>query len=184
MFLFKGNRSYLHSTDIINFIEKNYKYNQIDIRFYKLLRSQPKITLSKKNNTKANIIAEIGIKKLKKYLNFFETNQKIKNSYSYDENLLKNYFKINNQEVKCNFLTTIKRLDLIVSMSKEWHIKKINKKKIWMVVRINLKKMIIDSKHKNICVRISKITNKKYTVSDIYINEKHHGKIYYSVITL
>ena len=56
MFLFKGNRSYLHSTDIINFIEKNYKYNQIDIRFYKLLRSQPKITLSKKNNTKANLI--------------------------------------------------------------------------------------------------------------------------------
>lgn len=27
LFLFKGNRSYLHSTDIIDFIEKNYKYN-------------------------------------------------------------------------------------------------------------------------------------------------------------
>ena len=67
MFSHKGDRDYIHSSDIINFINRNYLYNKIDIKFYKLLRFQPKIRLINKlgNSRGVNIIAKI--EKNKKY---------------------------------------------------------------------------------------------------------------------
>lgn len=48
MFIFKGDRTYLHSTDIVSYIDKNYPYNSLDIKFRKPLRSQPVIKSLKK----------------------------------------------------------------------------------------------------------------------------------------
>ena len=185
MFIFKGDRTYLHSTDVLSFIENNYDFSEIDIKFYKLLRSQPKIKLTQNisNINKGNIVAKIKTKNFEKFLVFFATKKKIKNNYSFDEDLLIKFFKLNKSSVKCGFKTTVKYIDLIVSMSKIWHIKKIDKKKKWMVARISLKKKLSNSsKTKYILIKIKKIMSKNYTESDIFINKKLLGKIYYSAV--
>ena len=184
MLLLKGNRTYLHSTDIFSFIENKYNFNQIDIKFHKFLKSQPKVILIKKlkNNHNANIVAKIKLKKDIKFLIFSETKNIIKNNYSYDENLLKNFFKFNNFGVKCNFQTTVKYIDLIVSMTKLWHVYKINKNKQWVVTRIRFNKKITQRKIKNISIKVNKIMKKKHTDSDIIIDRNFCGKIYYSAL--
>ena len=133
MFIYKGKRNYLHSSDVISFINKNYSFNKIDIKFNKILTSQPKIIITNLLNKKshhASIVAKIEKKNIKKFLLFKETKVKIKNDYSYDENLLNKFFKVTNKNVKCDFNTEIKYIDLIVSMSKFWHVTKIKKKKM------------------------------------------------------
>ena len=81
MFLFKGNRDYLHSSDITNFICNNYSYNYLDIKFYKPLKTQPNFKLTKRiyNNHKANIVAKIKKNKVEKFLIFYDTANEVKN---------------------------------------------------------------------------------------------------------
>ena len=83
MFSYKGDRDYIHSSDIINFINRNYLYNKIDITFYKPLRFQPKIRLINKlgNSRGVNIIAKIEKNKIEKFILFYETKLKVKNDY-------------------------------------------------------------------------------------------------------
>ena len=185
MFIYKGNRDYIHSSDVISFINKNYSYSKIDVKFHKILKSQPKILVTNmlNNRHQASIVAKIEKKNFKKYLLFNETKVKIKNNYSYDENLLNKFFKITNKDVKCKIYTEIKYIDLIVSMSKLWHVVKVSKKKNWLVARINLNKKFNNNKNdKQICIRFSKIMNNSFTESEIIINKSICGKIYFQSI--
>ena len=74
MFIYKGKRNYLHSSDVISFINKNYSFNKIDIKFHKILTSQPKIIITNILNKKsydANIVAKIEKKNIKKFFKSF-----------------------------------------------------------------------------------------------------------------
>ena len=44
-FLFKGNRKYIHGTDLYRYLKKFFpiKFNYIDIKFHKQIKFQPKI---------------------------------------------------------------------------------------------------------------------------------------------
>jgi len=184
MFLFKGDRNYIQSSDIFNFIDKNYTYTHSDIRFHKFLKSQPKIRLVKKLkiNHKANIIAKIRLKNTEKFLIFYETNVDINNNYSNDESFISKFVRFNNHSIKCKLKTTISFMDIIVLVTKLWHLRKIDKKKKWIVVRIILNKKIIEAINKNLFIKVVKVLNNKNTESEIFINNKHYGKIYYSGI--
>lgn len=132
MFLFKGNRNYLHSTDIYSYLEDNFSFDRIDIKFYKFLKSQPSLKIYQQSKIKRkvphSISANVFQKNKSSIINFYPTKKKITSSYSYDESLLNKYFKINKNLISCNFTTDIKYIDLIVSMSKLWHQKKSIKK--------------------------------------------------------
>ena len=184
MFIYKGKRNYIHSSDVISFINSNYSFSKIDIKFHKILKSQPKIFLTTvlNNRHSASIVAKIEKKNFKKFLLFKETKVKIKNNYSYDENILNKFFKLTDNDVKCKINTEIKYIDLIVSMTKFWHVIKISKKKNWLVARVNLHKKINDKKNKQILIRFNKIMNNSYTESDIIINKSMYGKIYFQGI--
>lgn len=189
MFFFKGNRDYLHSTDVYSFLIKNFKFNSIDIKFSKFIKSQPSLRVSHKLFAKENrdkvlpsITASITNKNKSKLIMFYPTKQKIKYSYSYDENLLISYFKVSKNTVSCNFNTSIKHIDLVVSMSKYWHQKKINSKKKWIVIRLTLKQKIKFFLKKKIKIENIKILDGKFTTSEIFVNNVFVGKIYYSYI--
>ena len=186
MFLLKGNRDYIHSSDVFNFINKNYSYNFLDIKFYKPLKTQPNFKFTKKinNNHKANIVAKIKNDEIEKFITFHDSSIGIKNNYPYDEDLLNKFFKIGSDNVHCDFKTSVNHVDLIISMSKFWHLHKISNKKNWVVVRINFKKTIFPKKFKRIFIKVRKIMNKKNTESEIFIDKKSCGKIYYSVAKL
>ena len=181
MFSYKGDRDYIHSSDIINFINRNYLYNKIDIKFYKLLRFQPKIRLINKlgNSRGVNIIAKIEKNKIEKFILFYETKLKVKNDYSFDESLLSKYFKVNKKNIKCDFETEIKFIDIIVSMTKLWHLKNLDKRKNWFVGRLNRFKKINEKKRKNINIKVKKIKYDKFTESEIIIDKSIYGKIYF-----
>ena len=56
MFLFKGKRKYLHSTDLISYVgNKYYNFKNLDIRFNKFIKMQPKIIEIKKKSYKFKI---------------------------------------------------------------------------------------------------------------------------------
>ena len=162
MFIYKGNRNYIHSSDVISFINNNYSFSKIDIKFHKILKSQPRIFLTSVLNNRhtASIVAKIEKKNFKKFLLFKETKIKIKNNYSYDENILNKFFKTTDKDVKCKINTEIKYIDLIISMTKFWHIIKISKKKNWLVARVNLNKKINDKKDKKILIKLKKKNEK------------------------
>ena len=97
MFILKGNRNYLHSTDIISYIFTKYKkIKKLDIKFNKLITSLPKIrTVNKKvNSTKNECLAKLELEK-KKFISiiFSGTKKKLVQSYPFNEKLLYPYFK-------------------------------------------------------------------------------------------
>ena len=154
MFFFKGDRKYLNSADVYSFLKKNFQFKSLDIKFYKFIKSQPSIKvvnkLSVTGKTAPSIAASIVQKNRTKIVTFYPTKEKILHSYSYDDNLLNNYFKIKKNSVVCNLNTSIKYIDLVVSMSKYWHQKVINSKKKWIVIRLSLGQKIKPSLKKKL----------------------------------
>lgn len=183
MFLFRGDRKYLQSSDIFSFIFNNFDFTTLDLHFHRFLTSQPRIKITKKwkkSFYKANIVGKIKIKNEYKYILFYQTKEKINNSYSFDENLLKKFIKIKKNKVSIKLQTSIIYMDLIVLISKLWHLSKINNKKKWIVTRINLEKKYSESLEKNIVIENEKIINQKFSISKILINNKILGKIFYT----
>lgn len=183
MFLFKSKRNYLHSTDIYTYLKNNYNFSKIDLKFYNFIISQPslKIISNKNPNLKnCSIAAKITNHKKSKFVLFFKTKKKICSHYSYDENLMFKFFKRKKDQIECNFKTSINYIDIIVSMSKYWHIMSISKKKKWIVYRICINVDLAEKINKNILIKNEKINNRKNTISSIFIDNKNIGKIYYS----
>ena len=68
-FKLKNKRTYIHGTDIFNYFINGKKYKYIDIRFKKILKSQPKVILMPSNTKK--IVASISFlqnKRKKKFI--------------------------------------------------------------------------------------------------------------------
>jgi hypothetical protein len=78
MFIYKGNRNYIHSSDVISFINNNYSFSKIDIKFHKILKSQPRIFLTSALNNRhaASIVAKIEKKTLRNF--YYLKKQKLK----------------------------------------------------------------------------------------------------------
>ena len=184
-FLFKGNRKYIHGTDLYRYLKKFFpiKFNYIDIKFHKQIKFQPKILTFKKQLSKIDykkilLTCKITSKK-EKLIAFVETNIKVKKSYPYDEKLLYPNFVIKKNEARCNFNTTLDDIDVLVSLTKYWHVKKFGKKKgQWLFSRLKLKK-----KFKDLEIKKIKIKNKTIlfnsTINYVYVSNKLIGEIYF-----
>jgi len=182
MFLFKGNRKYLHSTDIFSFFNYNYKFKNIEIFFKNFITTSPKIIKLKSISSKMSYDALVIIKNgnYTKYFVLKNSKKKIKLSYSYDENLLYKIFKISKKKVSFKGSCSIKNIDLIISMIKFWHIKNIGKKN-WIVYRLKINGNILEKNYKNITIQNIKNANKKYTINSLKINNKNYGYVYFSI---
>lgn len=185
MLLFKSDRNYLHSTDIYTYLRNNYKFEKVDLKFYNFINTQPIIKVTSNKNPdlkKCEIAAKITNNKKSKFVLFFKTKKKICSNYSFDENLLIKFFDYSKNEIKCNFKTKIDYIDIIVAISKYWHIVNISKQKKWVVYRINLDTNFTEKIKKKILIKNEKINDNKTTISSIFINNKNVGKIYYSYL--
>ena len=92
MFYLKGNRKYLHSTDIISYIFAKYKkIKSLDIKFYKIITGNPRLKIINKkvSSIKYDCVANLDLESKRLIsLIFSGTKKKIVQSYSYNEELL------------------------------------------------------------------------------------------------
>ena len=108
-----------------------------------------------------------------------ETNIKVKKSYPYDEKLLYPNFVIKKNEARCNFKTTLDDIDVLVSLTKYWHVKKFGKKKgQWLFSRLKLKKKLKDLDIKKIKIKNKTILFNS-TINYVYVSNKLIGEIYF-----
>ena len=182
MFLFKGKRKYLHSTDLISYVgNKYYNFKNLDIRFNKFIKMQPKIIEIKKKviNLKYNCTANFYLANKEHSLIFNETKKTIIGNYSYDENIYNLFFIMTKKAVYIKKKIDVIFIDIAVSMAKFFCKNKFGKKK-WIVYRILLKQNIDNIDYKSFKVMLSNTIKNKIFIFEIIINNKNYGKIYYS----
>ena len=179
-FYFKGNRNYIHSSDIITFLEKKFpKIKNLKIFFRSKLSSQPIFRLSdEKNHSKDNFNGEFYLEDKIYYFSFSNTlNKDIKN-YPYDEESIFQKVKFN-QDNYVEFFEESKynNIDILISMAKYLSIQKF-KSKSWSVVKINLKQGINHLQYKYKEIKIALVKNRliKY---DVICDKKNLGEIYF-----
>ncbi len=76
--------------------------------------------------------------------------------------------------------TTLHSVEILVSLTKFWHLKNVKKGK-WLFTRLKLKKWFNTSKNKNIKIKNLVNINNNSTISEIYENNKTIGQIFFSL---
>lgn len=189
-FLLKGSRDYIHGTDIFIYLEnklKNLKFTKFELIFKQFIKNQPKIKMfyKTKKTTLLNLkqyyaLCEIILKKKKLFYVFEKSREKINSNYSYDENLFIKYYNLKKNGISCSFETSFKDIEILVSMTKYFHQKKIKKKCKWIFNKIELIKKFKNFYKKDLEIKIISNKYNKYTISQIFQNKKNIGKIYFS----
>ena len=182
-FLFKGSRKYIHVTDIYNNLVLGKNYDKLSITFKKKLLHQPKIIFKNsphiKLSKKPNCIINIGRKNINKKILLIDTKKKIKSNYYYDESLFYKYFKLKKKMSECNFQTSMSSIEVLVSLTKYFHIKKI-KNCDWFFVKLKLVNKLKEKNMKKFSIFLKKNYLDEFTISDIYQNNKYVGEIEFS----
>ena len=183
-FLFKGSRDYIHGTDLVIYLEQyiNFPLKSFDLKIHKKIQHQPKIIVSEKLNKKIkSSYASCKILcKNNKLISFCRSKKKIINRYSYDENLISNNFFSNKKNASCKMKTSLHSVEILVSLTKFWHLKNVKKGK-WFFTRLKLKKWFNTSKNKNIVIKNLVNINNNSTISEIYEKNKNIGQIFFSL---
>ena len=190
MFLFRGQRKYVQGADIINYIDRlipsKKKFEKLDIIFKKFILSQPKIILIKQNKNssytpkKFDVLCTIKYKNSKRMIKLINSKIKINNNYSYDEKMFYKYFYPNKKKsVNCKLITDYSDIEILVALTKYWHLRNIKKKGNWIFNRLKLNKPFLNKNKKDI--KIINVYNKynKYTVSEIFQNKINIGEIHF-----
>lgn len=180
-FKFRGNRNYVHSTDIYKFLQTKYpKLSSLEL----LIKSKSKNQLFFKDNIQDDVFDRRSIfctgKLNKKKFIFFKNKKKIKHSYKFDENKYDKLFEINKNFIKCKTLIKKDFIDLIICMTNYLHKKKFPKKKYLLVKLIQLKKIQTNSvKMQNLKISTTANNHSPISVNKVYLNNKTILEIVY-----
>src|SRR5210317_1540115 len=119
-FKFRGNRKYVHSTDIYKFLQKKYP-------------GLSSLELLIKDNIQDDVFDRKSIfckgRLNKKRFIFLKSKKKIKHSYKFDENKYDKLFEVSKTFIKCKTLIKDDFIDLVICMTNYIHKKKFPKKK-------------------------------------------------------
>lgn len=178
-FKFKGDRKYLHSTDIYKFFIGK-KYKNIKITFKEKIHFQPKILKYdyQKNNEKTCCIIEYELNNKKQILELAESKKKIKDSYAYKETNFHKNFQLFKKSAKCNFVSNFEGIEVIVALNTFYH-NKIIKKTNWYLSRIKLTNALDQNQLKKYTIKLKKNILNKFTTVDLYQDKKRIGEIKY-----
>tara|TARA_B100001741_G_C16497572_1_gene572955 strand:- start:464 stop:1027 length:564 start_codon:yes stop_codon:yes gene_type:complete len=183
-FSYKGSRKYIHVTDIYNNLIINYKYKNLDILFKKKIFNQPKIIflnkLIKNQRSKvANCSIKISDKKKTNIIFIYDSKKKIATRYGYDEKLFYNFFRIKKLSCECNFSTSMSSIEVLVALTKFFHLKKLRKHN-WFFSRLKLVKKLKENNFKIFSIYLKKNYLDMFTILDIYQSNKYIGEIQFS----
>lgn len=177
-FQFKGNRNYLHVTDIYNSLIKKKKLKNIKISFKKMIKNQPKIIKSNQRNyvKSANCLVEyVSDKKIQRVV-LKDTKKKIVSRYSYDEKLLYPYFKIKKTTASCNLSTELTSFEVLVALNKFFNISNVNSIR-WYFSRLNIVTQFDEKLLKKFSIKLKRNILNKFTTVIISQNKKKIGEM-------
>ncbi len=177
-FSYKGNRNYLHGTDIFIFLEKivDGRLKLLDLKISKKIFNQPTISIKKpeiiKKNFKKNFKAFCRINdKKKRLVFFFDSKKKIKKNYAFNEKVLIKNFSLKKNQAVCKTETTLHSIEILVALTKYWHQKKV-KSGNWLFVRLKLNSMFKKSKKKYLKIKNINNINNKSTICEVFEDKK------------
>lgn len=185
MLLFKGNRNYLHGSDIYNYITniQKKKYKKLTITFSSMIKKNIVFKVHKikkieqlkfKNKPHVNALFEFS----NYFINYsiFESKKKIQGKYYYDENLMNFFFKIKKNSSHCNFTTSYSSIEVLIALNKYFHNKKI-KKAQWLFSKLILHSELLEANKKNFKLKLINNKFNKYTSNRIFQNNEEIGTI-------
>jgi hypothetical protein len=194
-FKLKGNRDYVHGTDIYSKImehlnSENFKVSNIDISFHKIATHNLKAELYPSNTINPGIKNLVSIFKFtnnltKPYIiNLFETNVKVTESYAYDEEKIINAAILNKTDKSILLTSAIpyKNVEKIVSLNKALLTSLLSDPGKWYFTRLTVGRDINQQTPVSINLKLIKNIGSKITKTLVLFDEKEQGHIYFSKV--
>lgn len=196
-FKYKGNRNYVHGTDIINETIKHLNYlgyfpDSFEISFKNLVRTDLEICVFNidddigENLMNEDVLAFATFKFAKKTYTILykKTEKEIKSSYPFSEDKIIKQTILNQEKKSITYLSknnyTI--IELIVAMNKHLLTKlNPNESGKWFFGKLKLEKNILAEKFSEIQITLIKNIGVRYTQSLIKFDGSNVGFIYFSM---
>ena len=185
-FKFKGSRTYIHGTDIYNFLIKFFDDNisKIDLSFHSISNKNITLLSSISDNDELNFVFKYVDSNLEqKVIYAVENNSLIEEQYDYNEDLIyeNSQLYLDEEKVSLSKNTGFTFIENIVAMNKYLLENLFEKDGKWYFTRLQLNKPILDLEGK-IEIKLKSNFNFKLTKSEIYADEKVVGYIYFSLV--
>jgi hypothetical protein len=188
-FCFKGSRNYVHGTDIFNKVIKQLKNEmlnkKIDLSFHGIARTNIDLVNEKPDNEKLIKFAIKFINKdnKKEVMYGIENGKKIECRYEYPEENIYNLSNLNleKKEVVLNKDTSFSFIENIVALNKYLLVNLFsNAHGKWYFTRLQLKENIDSNYPLKLILKGS--FNLKLTKTEIFVDNKSVGFIYFSLV--
>lgn len=194
---YKGDRDYLHGTDIYNAVTciisgstPGTVFNRIKMAFHKVARNQCKLTygnhsvlqqMPKELNAEVSFIAPSS--HLIGWL--VETDEPVIERIAYPEEDIVKKTSIEGKVITIMGEVQFTPIEILVAMTKRLHMKlypiKVGR---WFFTRLDLNRLLTISDASKLKVEIDKNLNNRLTKGSIHSGEEMLGYIYFSVVTL
>jgi hypothetical protein len=190
---YKGNRDYVYASDVFSQVQEmilklfpDQKITDIDFSTHKKAHNNIEVFIYDHFVEKSNDIHAIFNFKAngnQYYAQLMETEKKIECSNVYDEEMLFNSFALsqNLKVIETNKKYEYSTMDIFTSLNKMLLTKRFPEVTTgWLSVRCKLNKPLPPSYQKLTVIFIKNFSNKYYQ-SELYINDKLFGQIFFSI---
>jgi len=184
-FCFKGNRTYVHGTDIVSELYKNFSQSEVtnvDIKFNGIaLTNLDLVEGDELENAKVNI--RLTEKGTDKHFQLIESSTEIDCRYEYDEDDLLNKCNLDlqNEQISLKEKTGYTFCENLVAMNKSLLQSLFpDESGKWYFTRLEQPKMVVDEAL--IKVKLVKNFNFRLVKSDILMNDTVIGSVYFTMV--
>ena len=193
-FKYKGNRNYIHGTDIytqvLNIFEETYgDVNDIKLSFHKIAKTNLDIEIIRKGNkgfeySECAFIMELSNNSGEYVVAGRPTSESVKGRYPYDEEKIVENCNFSKEEksISLKNRSSHYNIELIVAMNKELLTQILPEPGKWYFGKLHLHKDINKIDSENIKVRLIRNIGSKITKSLISIDGQPIGEIYFTKV--
>jgi hypothetical protein len=194
---YKGERDYLHGTDIYNAVtgiiggsNPGIVFNRIKIAFHKVARNQCKLiygNYSLLEQMPKNINVEVNyISSSANIIGWLcETDEHVIEHIPYQEEEIIKRSNIDGKKITIDSELQFTPIEVLVAMTKQLHVIHYPVKTgRWFFARIDLNRLLTISDAQTLVVEIEKNLNNRLTKARIHSGEEMLGYIYFSLVTL
>ncbi len=194
-FLFKGNRNYIHGTDIYNEITNAIcsrrsvrDINVLRMKMRKLVRKQCHLLLGHSgeklkvpDDSPADILISTAGGDIHGYL--LETGRDINSRYAFDEEAIRSRCSLNHDSVSVSGLSTYTAIEVGVVMTKLLHRKLFpDVQGKWLFTQLEMNRLFSPEDSSRLVIKFTHNFNYALTKSSIHSGTSELGRIYFSLV--
>lgn len=192
-FKFKGDRNYVHGTDIythvLQHLSKEFTISNIDLSFHKVVKNNliaELITLGSTSSHKANpaSIFKFGDPTETYIIRLFETNSGVTENYEYDEEdvIKASIFNEDEKSILLNSPSSYTNIEKVVALNKRLLQNLLTDPGKWLFTKITVDKDLNRQQPEIITLKLVKNIGSKITKSLILFDGEEQGYIYFSKV--